>query len=328
MKRLIRLFALTLTLVLALTMFAGCGSKKESILIYSGMEDYRNEYLLSRLEEEFPEYKFVVEYMPTGNLAAKVQAEQGKTDADIIMDIDYSYASMLEPYLADLSDYDQSIFCEDMQVASKKYIPMTRNGGAVVVNLDVLKSKNLPEPTCYEDLLKSEYKGLVSMPDPKSSGTGYMFLKSLVNAWGESEAFDYFNKLSKNILQFTSSGSGPVNALVQEEVAIGLGMTSQAVTAINEGANLKILYFDEGSPSSLYGYSIIKGKETRESVKKVFDFIYSTYVDEDKTNFYPEQIYKDKVFDGIKSYPTDIPYADMSNNTTEEKQRLLDKWSH
>ena len=29
-----------------------------------------------------------------------------------------------------------------------------------------------------------QYKGLVTMPNPKSSGTGYNFVKSLVNAWG------------------------------------------------------------------------------------------------------------------------------------------------
>ena len=82
------------------------------------------------------------------------------------------------------------------------------------------------------------------MPNPKSSGTGYMFLKNLVNTWGEEAAFAYFDELSKNILQFTSSGSGPINALVQEEVAIGLGMTAQAVTQINEGVNLKIVFFE------------------------------------------------------------------------------------
>ena len=64
-----------------------------------------------------------------------------------------------------------------------------------------------------------------------------MFLKALVNSMGEEEAFAYFDKLSENILQFTSSGSGPVNSLVSGEAVIALGMTPQAVTQINEGVN-------------------------------------------------------------------------------------------
>ena len=297
------------------------------VVIYSGAEEYRNEYFLKRLNEQFPNYDISIEYMPTGNLAAKLAAEGTDTDMDIFYDLDYSYAGLVEQYLADVSDYDQSIYMDDCVVASNKYLCETRNGGAIIINPDVLAAKGLAEPTCFADLIKPEYKGLVSMPSPKSSGTGYMFVKMLVNAWGEDKAFDYFDALAENILQFTSSGSGPVNALVQGEAAIGLGMTAQAVTAINDGANLKILFFEEGSPFSLYGFAMPEGKQYRKAVRDVFDFFYTTLVPEDKALYYPEQIYKNTTFE-IKNYPTDITYGDMSGNTTEEKTRLLDNWEY
>ena len=297
------------------------------VVIYSGAEEYRNEYFMKRLKEQFPDYDITIEYMPTGNLAAKLAAEGTDTDMDIFYDLDYSYAGLVEQYLADVSAYDQSVYMDDCVVKSNKYLCETRNGGAVIINPDVLKEKGIEEPTCYKDLLKPEFKGLISMPSPKSSGTGYMFVKSLVNAWGEDEAFDYFDALADNILQFTSSGSGPVNALIQGEVAVGLGMTAQAVTAINEGSNLKIVFFEEGSPYSLYGFAMPEGKETRKAVKEVFDFFYTDLVPEDKALYYPEQIYKDKTFE-IENYPTDIHYADMKNNTTEEKTRLLENWEY
>ena len=214
---------------------------------------------------------------------------------------------------------------DDCKVENAHYLAATRNGGAVIINPDVLAAKGIEEPTCYEDLLKPEFKNLVSMPDPKSSGTGYMFVKNLVNAWGEEKAFDYFSKLAENVLQFTTSGSGPVNALVQNEVAVGLGMTAQAVTKINEGANLKILFFEEGSPYSLYGYAIPEGKQNRKAVVDVFNFFYSTLVLEDKELYYPEQVFVEQV-NNIENYPTDIPYGDMNNNTTDEKTRLLENW--
>ena len=262
MKKCFKVFTIGVALAACL-LTGGCGKKDDEnrVVIYSSAEEYRNEYFQKRLDEEFPEYDIVIEYMPSGNQAARIQAEGKDTEADILFDIDYGYVESLEPYLAKLDEYDQSIFMDDAQSESGKYLPEYRNGGAIIINLDVLEEKGLTEPTCYEDLLGKEWKGLVSMPNPKSSGTGYMFLKSLVNAWGEEEAFKYFDDLSENILQFTSSGSGPVNALVQGEVAVGLGMTAQAVTAINDGANLKIVYFEEGSPFSLYGYGIVSGKE-------------------------------------------------------------------
>ena len=304
---------------------ADLDTSSNKVVIYSGAEEYRNEYFLKRLNETFPDYEIVIEYMPTGNLAAKLAAEGTDTDMDIFYDLDFSYAGKVEQYLADVSAYDQSIYVDDCKVENAHYLAATRNGGAVIINPDVLAAKGIEEPTCYEDLLKPEFKNLVSMPDPKSSGTGYMFVKNLVNAWGEEKAFDYFSKLAENVLQFTTSGSGPVNALVQNEVAVGLGMTAQAVTKINEGANLKILFFEEGSPYSLYGYAIPEGKQNRKAVVDVFNFFYSTLVLEDKELYYPEQVFADQV-NNIENYPTDIPYGDMNNNTTDEKTRLLENW--
>ena len=323
-----RLLTFAVAVAMMFAVFSGCGGGKEKVLIYTSAEDYRVEYLTQRLEAEFPEYEITIEYMSTGNHAAKLLTEGTNTDCDISYDLEYGYLAELEEkgVLADLSDYDMTQYMEDT-VKSSHYIVNARNGGAIILNTKILEEKGLPEPTCYEDLLKPEYSGLISMPNPKSSGTGYMFLKSLVNAWGEEAAFEYFDELTPNILQYTSSGSGPVNALVQGEAAIGLGMTSQAVLQINDGAPLKIVYFEEGSPYSLYGQAIIAGKETRECVKNVFDFMINVFNEENNEKFFPEQIFKDKVFEA-KNYPTNIVYSDMSGDTNEEKNRLLEQWKY
>jgi|LFRM01.1.fsa_nt_gb iron(III) transport system substrate-binding protein len=303
--------------------------KKERVLIYTSTEDYRIAYLQEKFAEKFPDYVITIEYLSTGNHAAKLLAEGRSTDADITYDLEYGYLEKLarSGVLARLSDYyDTSIYTDDT-VVSDCYLPTLRNGGAIIVNLDVVEKLGLPIPTSYEDLLKPEYKNLISMPNPKSSGTGYMFLKSLVNAWGEDKAFDYFDKLTANILQYTTSGMGPVSALVQEEVAIGLGIIANAVTQINNGVNLKILFFDEGAPYSLCGQAIISGKENRKAVKEVFDFLIHEIGYENCELFYPEKIFKDRTFE-IANYPTNIKYAEMSNNTIEEKERLLAKWQY
>ncbi|MDL2289670.1 extracellular solute-binding protein [Clostridia bacterium OttesenSCG-928-F22] len=325
-----RFLAIILLVSMALLTFAGCSggnAKDNKVVIYASTEEYRNEYYAKRLKEKFPDYTVSIEYMSSGNQAAKLLAEGTSSEGDISIDLEYGYVDKLSDVLADLSSYDYSIYAEDMLLEGKKVIPWTRNGGCIVVNPAVLASKNLEEPKTYEDLLKPEYKGLISMPSPKSSGTGYMFVKSLVNAWGEEEAFDYFDKLSANILHFTSSGSGPVNDLVKGETAIGLGMIAQTVTEINNGVDLKMLFFEEGAPYSTYGIAMVKGKEQKKAVKEVFDFFVSDLLPEDKERFYPEKVLKDKDF-VIENYPTNIKYADMSNNTASEKERLLEKWKY
>ena len=328
-KSILKSLALILVLaVLSPLCLGGCAPAKESVLIYTSSEDFKIENMTRALAERFPDYEITIEYVSTGNHAAKLITEGTGTDCDITHDLDYGYLTQLDAagVLADLSAYDKSIYMDDTNM-SENFIVELRNGGGIIVNTQVLKDKGLAEPTSYEDLLKPEYKGLISMPNPKASGTGYMFLKSLANAWGEDKALEYFDKLTPNVLQYTSSGSGPVNALLQGEVAIGLGMIAQAVTQINEGAPLKILFFQEGAPFTLYGQSIIKGKEQRAAVKEVFDFLINEYNYENNEKFFPEQIYKDKTYT-VENYPQNIPYADMSNNTIEQKEALLDKWTH
>ena len=301
------------------------GSKK--VVIFSSAEEYRNDYYVKKLKEKFPNYDITLEYLSTGKHAAKLKAEGEKTLCDITLDLEAGYATQLSPIFADLSSYDTSRYTEDLLSKDKKYLPELRMGGAIILNTEVLKAKGLKAPQSYEDLLKPEYKGLISMPSPKASGTGYIFLKALVNSMGEDKAFAYFDQLSKNILQYTSSGSGPVNALINKEVAIGLGMTAQGALKKTEGAPLEIIFFKEGSPYTYYTLAMIKGKDKNKAVKEVFDYMNSTLVEDNVRMYYPEKMYKDKDYT-IKNMPTNIKYADMKNNTIEEKERLLAKWNY
>ena len=328
-KKSICVLTLIAILASALLCFAGC-SGKETVIIYTSPEAYKMEYMQKRMNEQFPQYNVIIEYKTSGNHAATLQAAGKNAECDISHDLEYAYAEPLaaQGVFADLTDIvDWSIYAEDT-VQSKYYAPEVRNGGCIIVNTERLEALGLDKPTSYADLLDPKYKNQISMPNPASSGTGYMFLLSLVNAWGEQEALDYFDKLSENVLSFTSSGSGPVNSLVLGEVAIGLGMTPNAATKIGEGHPLEILFFEEGSPYSLYGQTIIEGKQERACVKEVFVFLSTTLTEELCANYYPEKIFKDKDFT-MENFPSDIKYADMQvEDASAYKEYLLSKWKH
>ena len=298
----------------------------DNIVIFSAANTQRLEEMQRMLSEKFPEHTFVVEYLGTSKLAAKLLAEGTDTEVDIIHDLSYTNMFKLQEagYLADLDWVDYSIYADDVNL-SKNFVIEYRTSGAIVVNTKLLEEYGLPEPTSYEDLLKPEYQGLISMPDPKSSGTGYMFVLQLVNAWGEEKAFDYFGKLDKNIFQYTSGGNGPINALVQEEAAIGFCMTVNAVNQINAGDPLKILFFEEGAPFSMYGQAIPKGKEENPAIKEVFDYMIGDFLVYTFQTHGHENCIKDLVVEQ-ENYPNDIVFGDMSNDTIEEKERLLDMW--
>ena len=69
-----------LMLVSALLLSA-CGTNKPKVVIYSSAEDYRNDHFRTRLQEQFPEYDIVIEYLTTGNHATKLKQRGRKQNA-------------------------------------------------------------------------------------------------------------------------------------------------------------------------------------------------------------------------------------------------------
>ena len=324
-KGLIFLLVITV-LVTSLAVFGN----QESIVICSSAEQFRNEALQQQLNERFPNKNIIVMYMSTGKAAAKVYAEGEKTDIDIMLGLETGYMNKISDSLADISGiskipYTESLSPEDNK---NKWVTWEKQAGAIIVNKQILEKYGLPMPQTYEDLLDPIYKGHIAMPNPRSSGTGYFFYKSWVNEWGDEAALEYVDKLYPNLKQFTDSGSGPIKLLKQGEVAVGLALTFQAISEMNGGQPFDIVFPEQGSPYSLTGTGMIKGRETDSDVCEVYDFIVNEFLKYDKENFSPEQIYDGQV-NKIENYPQNIKYANMSGiQDDKEKERLLNQWKY
>ena len=324
MKKIVGILLVVTIMLTAIT----TEKNENAIIIYSCMEQFRNNELQSQLKKKFPELDIYVMYMSTAKAAAKLSVEGLSSDADIVVNLENAYMKKVEEYMADVEQYSHLKYVEDMVVESGRYLIWDRQAGSMIVNRAILEKNNLAIPETYEDLLDPSYKDLISMPDPKSSGTGYFFLKSLVNTMGEEEAFIYIDKLAKNVKQFTESGSGPVKLLIQGEVAIGLGLTFQAVNELNNGNDFIIIEPEYGSPYSLTSISMLSGREQDEDIVRVFELIANDYMVYDKMYGSPEKVLVDQV-NGVKNYPEDITYADMNGiESVEEKERLLDRWKY
>lgn len=326
MKKVLILIVLVTVLFTALADHGG----RETIVICASSEQYRNDALQKQLSEVFPEYNIIVMYMSTGKAAAKVFAEGPATEIDMLVGLETGYLHKISGNLADISGLSRIPYVEGITPEDNDNLWVTweRQAGAIIVNRDILAKYGLEAPVTYEDLLKPEYKGLIAMPDPKSSGTGYFFYKNWVNLWGEEAALAYVDALYGNLKQFTESGSGPIKLLRQGEVAIGLALTFQAVSEINDGQPFDIIYPPEGSPYSLTGTAILSGHREKEGVEAVYDYIIHNFLVYDKEQFSPEIIYEGQTI-ALENYPQDIPYADMTGiQDHKEKERLLTLWKY
>lgn len=303
----------------------GCSKKAGQVVIYTSMEENRNKALKEQLAEKFPDKDIVVQYLSTGNSAAKIKNEGTNVEADIVLDLETAHMVDLEENFADLSSFDTSIYLDGVN-KSNRYLTWTKYTMALVIDKNYFDKHNLSVPKTYDDLLKSEYKNLIAIPDPKTSGTGYAFYLNAVNIMGEDKAIEYFKKLKNNLREFTTSGSGPTNLLKQGEIAIAMGMTSQGVEAINEGYNFKIVSLKTGAPYNTTSFGIIKGRENKENVREVFEWLMNDFGKYDKEYYLPDKILKNQEVK-VKNYPTNLKDAQMDGiDSVSVKQDLISKW--
>ena len=322
----------TLVIILLILFFTvGCSGDKEQIVVYTNIEENRSQLLQKRVKEQFPDLDVKIQYMSTGNTAAKIKTEGSNIEADIILGLETSHMENLKDNFASLNGLDginQDHYLDGINPSDGKYYIWDQYSASITIDKKYFEEHNWEYPTSYEDLLDPKYEGLIAMPDPKSSGTGYMYYLNVMNIYGEEKGLEYFDKLSKNIAQFTTSGSGPINLLKQGEVVIAMGMTYQGVEEINNGADFAVVEFDTGLLYNTTSIGIIKGKETNENARKVFQWINTEFSLYDKEHYVPGKIFKEQT-NKIENYPETKKLADMTGiNDIKVKEELLKKWKY
>lgn len=314
-------------ILLVLIMIVSSCANRNVVVIYSCLEDFRVQTIIDDLKREMPDVNVKIQYYSTGTNAAKLEFEADDTPCDIFLALEGAYAEHISYLFYDLSnDFDTSIYLDDVLPPINKYHVFSREAGCIILNAKYLSEHKLPEPKTYEDLLNPIYKDLIMMPNPKSSGTGFNFYSYIYQAYGEEYALDYFAKLAENVKQFSESGSAPVKAIDRGEIAIGLGMVSQAANYAKENKNIKAVSFADGLPYSLFCMGVIDGHENKANVMRVYDFLYNVSAKRDKELYLAEPLYKEQnTYNPY--YPKDYKLAKMTNlYNFEYREKLLDLW--
>jgi iron(III) transport system substrate-binding protein len=154
------------------------------------------------------------------------------------------------------------------------WVGMDAFASAICFNTVVAKEKKIPVPTTWKDLLDPAYKGQIVMPNPNSSGTGFLTVAGWIGSMGAKPAWDYMDALHANIASYVHSGSAPCTNAARGEYAAGIGLDMRAVTLKNQGAPIEIVVPDPVG-YDLEGASILKGSKNLEAAKKLMDFIVS-----------------------------------------------------
>lgn len=198
-------------------------------------------------------------------------------------------------------------------------------------NTDLLAANNLPEPSCWKDLLQPEFKGHVQMANPNSSGTAYTTLASMVQIFGEDEGFEFMKGLHANINQYTKSGSAPIKAAGRGETTVGIVFMHDAVAQAVAGFPVKVVAPCEGTGYEIGSMSIIEGARNEDEAKKFYDWALTADAQNLALQVNAFQVPSNKgamTSDKAPDMSTIklIDYDFVKYGSSDERKRLLQKW--
>jgi len=124
----------------------------------------------------------------------------------------------------------------------------------------------------WQDLTKPEYKGKIVMPNPASSGTGFLDVSAWLQTFGEKQGWVYMDGLHQNIGQYVHSGSKPCKLAASGEFPIGISFEYPAVQLKRQGAPLDIILPKEGLGWEIEATAVIKGTPHEAAAQKLADF--------------------------------------------------------
>ena len=275
-----KLNTLLITAGLALAMTATSAMAKGRLVVYCSNEPKACQTAVDQFSEKY-DVKVDMTRSGSGSTYAKILAEKDNPKGDVW------YAGTLDPHSQAgvnglLETYESPMLVEIGEIfknpaTNKKHQTTGVYAGVLgySVNTDLLKENNLTMPQSWQDLTKPEYKGLIQVASPQSSGTAYTALATLVQLWGEDQAFEYLKKLHQNVGQYTKSGSAPGKAAARGETLIGIGFLHDHAKQIKNGFPLVLVVPTEGTGYEIGGLSIIKNSRNPENAKKFVDFMLS-----------------------------------------------------
>ncbi|GAB4445680.1 MAG: putative 2-aminoethylphosphonate ABC transporter substrate-binding protein [Anaerolineae bacterium] len=267
---------------------AACVTNPNCIIVYTAQAESDYEKHLALFNRSHPDITVKVERDSTGIITDRILAEKDAPRADVIWAVATTSLlravaeGILEPYAPAGLTYEDGSFRVHPRARDLDDPPMLVGidvfMSAFCVNTDLLAQYNLPMPTGWADLTNPVYEGHIVMPDPGSSGTGYIAVASYFHLFGtphENRAWDYLNALDRNIVLYTRSGSAPCNMAGKGQVPIGISYGKKAVDLQADGAPVVPVFPVEGSGWELEANGLVRKNPTKDAAKIFLDWAIS-----------------------------------------------------
>lgn len=319
--------------------FIGCSESEASstsgrITVYTALENTQIEQYLAVFNARYPDIRVDVIRESTGIITSRLIAERNNPQADVIWGTAASSMmvldgmDMLEPFAPEGLERILPMFRSQADVPT--WVGITAFETAFVVNTVELERLGLSisDIQCYEDLLRPELEGHIVMPDPNSSGTGFLTVTAILQLFGEQAGWEFLDELDQNIVRYIASGSGPAAEAARGETVIGVSFGYAGIRQLNLGAPLEIVWPARGSGWDMEANALIARDEIHPAAKTFLNWAIS---DEAMAlyneNFPIISTGQGRVVEGFGDNPVDQLIENDFYWVAENRDAILAEWA-
>ena len=252
------------------------GFAETELTVYTAVEAEDLARYAETFNQDHPDIKINWVRDSTGIVTAKLLAEKNNPQADVVWGLAATSLlllkseGMLEAYAP------KGVEALDKKFVDKgtppAWVGMDAWVAAVCYNTVEAEKYNLAPPTSWKDLLDSQYEGHLIMPNPNSSGTGFLDVSSWLQLFGEEEGWAYMDGLHKNIARYTHSGSKPCKLAAAGEIPIGISFAFRGAKSKAQGAPIDIIVPEEGVGWDMEATAIVAGTAKLEAAQTLVDW--------------------------------------------------------
>ena len=246
------------------------------LTVYAAIDADKVKNLAEMFKADHPDIKVNWVRDSTGIIHSRMMAEKDNPRADAV--IGMAATSMLTmdslgmflPYTPKGVENLDKKYRDTQQ--PNHWVGLYGWAGAICFNTVEAKKRGLPAPKSWADLLNPIYKGQITMPNPASSGTGFLDVSAWIQIMGEEAAWSYMDKLHENIASYTHSGSKPCNQAAAGEYVVGVSWPYRGSKLKQKGAPIEVIVPSEGIGWEMQAAAIMNGTKNIEDAKTFLDW--------------------------------------------------------
>lgn len=259
-------------------MFAATSAHAVDLTVYTAVEADELDGFKKAFEGANPGITINWVRDSTGIVTSKLMAEKNNPKADVVWGLAATSLMLLGN-----EGYFQGYAPKGLEMLEDKFYDKTHGNkpqwvgqrawiASICYNTIEAAKGKLPIPTDWKDLTKPVYKGHIIMPNPNSSGTGFLDVSSWLQMFGEDDGWKYMDALHDNISRYTHSGSAPCKLAARGETAIGVSFAYRGAKSKSEGAPIEVIAPSPGVGWDLEAFAIVKNTKKLDAAKKLADW--------------------------------------------------------